>query len=246
MVNVFTDKVNALKVPRSRGRPRGHTPQGIKTRQTLFETAIALMAKRGYAATTLREVAAEAGVSSTLLYRYFPSKQSVVLALYDDLSAQYAEVATAMPRGKWRDRFLFALRGSLEVLKPHRRTLSALVPILIGDADHGLFSPSTAFSRVRVERAFRQAVVDATDAPRAELAAPLGRLLYLLHLAVLLWWLIDKSPGQRATGGLVALIQKTLPSAVLALRFPPVVRLVRTGDALFAEALLDGDLGPSE
>jgi AcrR family transcriptional regulator len=201
------------------------------------------MAERGYAATTLRDVAAEAGVSPTLLYRYFPSKQSVVLALYDDLSARYAAAAAEMPRGRWRDRFLFALRTSLDVLGPHRRALSALVPLLVGDAEHGLFSPSTTFSRMRVQRAFHDAVAGAKDAPRAELIGPLGRLLYLLHLAVLLWWLLDKSPRRRATSGLVVLIEKTMPSAALALRFAPVVRLLRTGDELFREALFDGPVG---
>src|SRR5260221_11668251 len=133
LINMFIDKVNEAKVPRGRGRPPGRTPQGLETRKRLFDTAIGLMGKRGYDATTLRDVAAEAGVSPTLLYRYFPSKQSVVLALYDELSARYAAAAAKMPRGRWRDRFLFALRTSLEVLKPHRRTLSALVPVLVGD-----------------------------------------------------------------------------------------------------------------
>jgi AcrR family transcriptional regulator len=237
---VFTDKVNAPEIPRGRGRPPGRTPQGQETRQLLFDIAIKLMAERGYTATTLRDVASEAGVSPGLLYRYFPSKQSVVLALYDDLSARYAAAAAQMPRGRWRDRFLFALRTSLDVLKPHRRTLSALVPVLVGDSDHGLFSASTTFSRVRVQQAFQDAVIGATDAPHREIAAALGRLLYLLHLGVLLWWLLDKSPGQRATRGLVALIEQTMPSAVLALRFRPVARLLRTGDALFGEALFDG------
>ena len=44
-----------------------------------------LIAERGYDATTLRDVAERAGVSAGLLYRYFPSKRAVVLALYDEL-----------------------------------------------------------------------------------------------------------------------------------------------------------------
>lgn len=235
---MFTEKVNDPIVRRGRGRPRGVTQQGIATRTTLFETATRFMAQRGYEATTLRDVAAEAGVSSTLLYRYFPSKQAVVLALYDDLSARYAAAASAMTRGRWRERFVFALRTSLRVLDPHRETLSALVPILLGNGEYGLFAPRTTFSRQRVQQVFHDAVANATDAPHRDLVAPLGRLLYLVHLAVLLWWLMDKSPRQRATTGLVALLEKTMPSAVLALRFPPVARLVRTGDALFADALL--------
>jgi hypothetical protein len=58
-------------------------------------------------------------------------------------------------------------------------------------------------------------------------------------LVVLLWWLLDKSPGQRATKGLVTLIEQAMPSAVLALRLPPVARIMRTGDDLFRDALFD-------
>ncbi len=208
-------------------------------RKLLFDTAVELMGERGYSGTTLRDVAAKAGVSPSLLYRYFPSKQSVVLALYDDLSGEYVAVAGRMPKGRWRDRFLYALRASLAVLRPQRRTLSALVSVLIGDAEHGVFSSRSSFSRRRVQAVFHEAVIGATDAPRAQIAAPLGRLLYLLHLAVLLWWLLDKSPSQHATTGLVTLIENAMPSAVLALRVPPVVRILRTGDDLFREALFD-------
>lgn len=240
---MFSEKVKDPQVPRGRGRPRGTTAQGLKSRKRLFESAIDLMTERGYEAATLREVAAKEGVSPTLLYRYFPSKQSVVLALYEDLSALYAEAALGMPAGKWRERFLFALRASLAVLKPHRATLSTLSGILIGDSEQGLFSEKTGRSRTRVMQAFETAVTGAKDAPPVDIAAPLGRLLYLLHLAVLMWWLLDKSPGQRATTGLVALIERTLPSANVVLRFPPVVHLLRTGDALFKAALLSE--GPS-
>ena len=158
-----------------------------------------MIASRGYEATTLREVAAEAGVSVGLLYRYFPSKRAVVLALYDELSAEYASSASRMPAGPWRERFLNAMRTSLEVLGPHRGTLAALVPILVGDADEGLFARGTAFSRLRVQRIFAEAVLGASDVPKPEVAEALGRLLYLAHLAVILWWLLDKSAGQRAT-----------------------------------------------
>ena len=150
-----------------------------------------LIAARGYEATTLRDVAKDAGVSVGLLYRYFPSKQAVVIALYDDLSSDYARQAEHMPAGRWRDRFIFALQTSLDVLEPHRVALRALTPVLVGDPEEGIFSASTAFSRLRVQQVFEQAVVGSSDAPKQQMAAALGRLLYLIHLAVLLWWLLD-------------------------------------------------------
>jgi AcrR family transcriptional regulator len=196
-----------------------------------------LIASRGYDATTLRDIAEKAGVSVGLLYRYFPGKQAVVIALYDDLSSEYARRAADMPAGRWRDRFLFALETSLEVLEPHRVALRALTPVLVGDPEEGIFSPATAFSRLRVQRVFEEAVAGSSDAPRQPSAEALGRLLYLIHLAVLLWWLLDKSSRQRATASLVSLTRQLLPSAALALRLAPVRRFVASVDELVRDAL---------
>jgi len=230
---MFTQNVK----PRKRGRPPGQTPQGAAARDRLYAIAVRLIASRGYEATTLRDIAKEASVSVGLLYRYFPSKQAIVIALYDELSTEYARQAVEMPPGRWRERFVFALNTSLHVLKPHQVALRALTPVLVGDPEEGIFAASTAFSRLRVQRVFEEAVTEATDAPKQALAEALGRLLYLVHLAVLLWWLLDKSSNQRATAALVSLTQQILPSAALSLRVPPVRRFVISLDELIREAL---------
>jgi AcrR family transcriptional regulator len=232
---MFTKNVK----PPGRGRPRGESPKGAATKQRLYEVAVNLIAIRGYDAATLRDVAREAGVSAALLYRYFPSKRAVVLALYDSLSAEYARLGTEMRPGRWRDRFIFALKTSLAVLGPHRLALQALIPVLVSPGEEGLFAPGTGFSRVRVVRVFEEAVAGATDAPAAALARSLGRLLYIVHLLVLLWWLLDRSPGQRATIALVGLVQQLLPSVTLTLRLPPLRRAVMAADALVQDGLFD-------
>jgi AcrR family transcriptional regulator len=196
-----------------------------------------MIAVRGYEATTLREIAKEAGVSVGLLYRYFPSKHAVVIALYDELSLEYARRAAEMPTGRWRDRFVFALETSLHVLKPHEMALRALTPIMVSHPEEGIFSSRTAFSRLRVQQVFERAVTGATDAPRPRMGEALGRLLYLVHLAVLLWWLLDKSSSQRATEALVSLTRRLLPSVALALRVPMVRTFVTSFDGLVREAL---------
>jgi AcrR family transcriptional regulator len=235
LMNMFTQIVK----PRGRGRPPGPTPQGAAAKDRLYGVAVRLIAQRGYEATTLRDIAKEAGVSVGLLYRYFPSKQAVVLTLYDELSADYERQTAGMQPGKWRDRFIFALRTSLGVLDPHRVALRALTPVLVGDPVEGIFAATTAFSRLRVQRVFERAVAGSIDAPKPPLAEALGRLLYLVHLAVLLWWLLDKSSKQRATVALVSLTQQLLPSAALALRVPPVRRFVVSADELIREALFE-------
>src|SRR5687767_15072759 len=113
---MFTENVK----PRRRGRPPGRSVHGDAARKKLFDAAIRLIEQRGYEGTTLRNVAEEAGVSVGLLYRYYPSKRAIVLALYEELSAEYADQAAEMPAGRWRSRFSFALNTSLGVLAPHR------------------------------------------------------------------------------------------------------------------------------
>jgi AcrR family transcriptional regulator len=242
---MFTKKVNSQTETESRsrkrprGRPAGTTPQGQEMRERLYATSIRLIGRHGYEATTLRNVADEAGVSVGLLYKYFPNKRAIVIELYDRLSAEFASKAAEVRPGKWRDRFIFVLKSSLDVLGPHRNTLAALIPVLVGDPEEGVFAESAASSRLRIEKIFDVAVTAATDAPALKVATALGRLLYLLHLSVILWWLLDRSPRQRATYGLISLLQRILPSAALALRFPPIPSFVITGDALVREALLN-------
>jgi len=141
-----------------------------------------------------------------------------------------------MPKGRWRDRFLFSLETSLGVLGPHRSTLVALVPILVGGRDEGLFAPATAFSRERVQSAFVEAVAGATDAPRGADAASLGRALDLVHLSILLLWLLDRSEGQRATARIVAVIRRVLPAFSLAYRLRVLRDLVRDLDEVARQA----------
>lgn len=231
---MFTKNVK----PRRRGRPAGPTDQSITARNHIYAVAQSLIASRGFAETTLRDIAREAGVSVGLLYRYFPSKQAIVLALYDELSARYVEQTAELPPGKWRERFQVALQSSLAVLGPHRMALRALVPTIVGDGEQSIFSAGTEFSRSRVQGVFEKAVQSATDAPKQPLAGALGRMLYLAHLAVILWWLLDKSPKQRATAGLQQLLQQLLPSAALALRLPLLRNFLLSLDVLVQEALL--------
>lgn len=227
---------------RGRGRPRGQTEQGEASRQHIYKVAVKLIAKNGYQATTLREIAHKADVSVGLLYRYFPNKQAVVLALYDELSGEYASRAAMMRPGRWRTRFLFSLRTSLEVLGDQRATLSELLPVLVSNGTEGIFAPATGDSRERVQAVFRDAVYGASDRPREKRDADaLSRILYLLHLTVILAWLTDKSPDQRATVKLINAIERLLPRAAKGIRLKSVRRWLRLADTLIQEGLLGAD-----
>jgi AcrR family transcriptional regulator len=57
-----------------------------RTRHRLQEHALRLFVERGYEATTVEQIAAAAGVSHMTFFRYFPTKEDVVLSdSYDPL-----------------------------------------------------------------------------------------------------------------------------------------------------------------
>ena len=182
---------------------------------------------------TLRDVATEAAPLG-LLYRYFPNSEPSSARSKKSCRRLLAQ-ASDMPPADGAT-FVLALKARLRRSDPHRVALKGSIPVLFGPGGR-LFSEETAFSRLRVQRVFEEVVVGSTDAPSGALAQAMGRLLYMVHLAVLLWWLLDKSAKQRATGVLVSLTQQILPSATVALRLPPVRRFVLSMDGLVREAL---------
>jgi AcrR family transcriptional regulator len=52
----------------------------VKTRLAIEDAALALFEQQGYEATTVEEIAAEAEVSTTTFFRYFPTKADLLLS----------------------------------------------------------------------------------------------------------------------------------------------------------------------
>ncbi|MCH1464963.1 MAG: TetR/AcrR family transcriptional regulator [Alphaproteobacteria bacterium] len=73
-------------------------PAGIKgeqTRQRILASSLALFARSGYAAVSMREIALDVGVGAGALYNHFTTKQHILMAIMEDhmralLSAYYA------------------------------------------------------------------------------------------------------------------------------------------------------------
>ncbi len=67
----------------------------IKTRQAIRREAFRLIEENGYAATTVEHIADAADVSPSTFFRYFPSKESLLLA--DDLDPLILAAFEAQP-----------------------------------------------------------------------------------------------------------------------------------------------------
>lgn len=64
--------------------------------QAILDAAVRLLAERGYPATTIAEIATEAGVSRGLLHYYFKSKEQLLAQVVRAGSGAYMELVEAM------------------------------------------------------------------------------------------------------------------------------------------------------
>src|SRR6266536_5936036 len=69
-------------------------------RGELAQLAVGLFVEKGYDETTIDDLAAAAGMSTRTLFRYFASKEELVMGKYEVLGEQLAEDLAARPAGE--------------------------------------------------------------------------------------------------------------------------------------------------
>ncbi len=208
--------------------PPAHlTKKAVLTRQRILESALHLFAAKGYAETSMRDIAAAAECSLGLTYRYFASKEALVLELYIQLITQLEEQARLLPAGTMADRFQHLMRAQLAFMAPHRLTLVALTGAALNPYSHvGVFSAEGIALRSRARAAYLPLVAEARDAPRSGQVDDLATLLYGVQLAVILFWLQDVSPEGQKTDEMLEFIHTVLGRVRPLLRLPWIAQLL--------------------
>jgi AcrR family transcriptional regulator len=112
---------------RARGR-RGSTALASERRGHLVKLAAELFAEKGFQATTVREIADEAGILSGSLYHHFDSKESIVdevLSGYlDELLVSYR--ATMERGGSPRELLAELVTTAFGTLETHRAAITVM------------------------------------------------------------------------------------------------------------------------
>lgn len=195
----------------SGARAQPSTTRGEETRGRIVDAALRLFEERGFERTTMRAVAGEAGVSLGNAYYYFASKEHLVQAFYDRMQDLHrAASSEALAREvTFAGRLLAVERSWVEIAAPYHpfagkffkqaaEPTSPLSP----------FSPESAPARETTVALFRS-VVEGSDAKLDDgLRAELPELLWLAHMGVVLFWVHDRSEGQRRT---TALVDRAVP-----------------------------------
>jgi AcrR family transcriptional regulator len=112
-------------------------------RERLLEAAVRVAAEKGYAAATIADLTAEAGVSRTTFYELFKDKEDCFLAAYDNaVDTLVRRIVAAYESGqRWPDRAREGLEALLETLasEPGLARLSLVDVSSAGPAAQGRY-----------------------------------------------------------------------------------------------------------
>jgi AcrR family transcriptional regulator len=109
--------------------------KGAQTRDAILRAAIARFARDGFRATSVADIARDAGVSGTLAYAYFPNKEALFLAAVDEdasgliqLAVDHLHDVDAVAGLDWRATLLLTLVDAVDDHPLARRLLGGLEP----------------------------------------------------------------------------------------------------------------------
>jgi AcrR family transcriptional regulator len=169
-------------------RRRGHPPAGAAVLQEEVTAAIkaavlAELARTGYGRLSIEAVAKQAGVGKTAVYRRWPDKRSMVVAVVAEVAIAAIDVPdTGGLRGDVRAYLVNASRALRHPLA------SRIIPDLLAEATRSPDLTEELLATVRDPRRAKAAVLLGRAIDRGELAADIDLELALDFLGGPLYW----------------------------------------------------------
>jgi AcrR family transcriptional regulator len=170
----------------------------LATRGRILEAARDLFVRAGFEAATTRDIASAAGIATGTLFNYFPTKESIAVAL----AAQAMEQAHRDLEGQGRKdtlaEDLFALiAAELRRLRPLRAFLQPVLEAALSPMVRAEISPDGESIRLGHLELAERAIV--AWFPSVGAAPVVMSLYWTLYTGILAFWVGDASPRQEDT-----------------------------------------------
>jgi len=179
------------------------TPKQSDRRRRVIQAAIALANKGGYDAVQMRDVATSARVALGTLYRYFPSKDQLLVAALNEWAEDVRDKLRARPpRGATKaDRVASVLRTTVRGLEKQPKLSHAFVSALSSmDAEE----PGSIERAAQVYQTMGEMIGVAMDGDQDEDREVLMRVIGQMWFAVLVFWARGWSAGNQMADDLDA------------------------------------------
>ena len=159
-----------------------------RTRTAIVDAALALFTEQGFDVTTVRQIAARAGVSVGNAYYYFDSKEQLVLSIYEQFAKTTVEpVLDSVAKGGTPTELIErAMLIWLKVMRPYRSFAAVMFRNVVDPASAmSPLGPAPAPVREQSYEIWRTVLTRATDTTVPDqFVEPLSRMLWGYALAI--------------------------------------------------------------
>lgn len=227
--------------------------QKEKNRISLLQAAVDVMAKEGVRQSTMKAIAQTAKLSEPVIYKYFPTKESL---LYGYFQWRLEQAIESLTHNEQFAGYTFAeqiqalLEFQLEQFTPDREFVKAAYNSIFVSTLSGSLTDLQHQKQIYlhfIENALA-AAVHAKEFSEPPSAGLLAELLWDYHIGIVYYWLNDRSPGFANTTQLIdkslSLFTEILRSQILSRAMDIVYFLVR--QHLFKGFALLEELSPSQ
>jgi AcrR family transcriptional regulator len=188
------------RTARSAPAPARSDARSARTREHILDASLVLLRRHGFEGTTMRDVAAAAGMSLGAAYYHFASKEAIVLSYYERVAAELERRAERVfeSTSDLRARIVAVLVTHLDLIRRDRKLLGGLIRS-VGDPTStvSVFARDTAGLRARSIALYERAL--AVEGIPSDLQKDGALGLWTLQLAIVLYFIHDASPRQERT-----------------------------------------------
>jgi AcrR family transcriptional regulator len=212
--------------------------KSARTRSAIIDAALRLFREKGYDDTTMRAIAAEAGVSVGNAYYYFDSKERLIQGFYDRAQVDHAVAARSVldTETDLAKRIVGVTDAWLQTMEPYRQfggkffknaaePTSPLSP----------FSPESSPARLAAIELWREVLEGSDTRIPKKLRADLPELLWLYFMGIVLFWVYDPTSDNSATRNVSARTAPLVVRAIGLTRLPVVGGMLDDIVALIGE-----------
>jgi AcrR family transcriptional regulator len=175
------------------------TVKAQQTRERIYSSAMDLFMTSGYEKTTMRMIAGRAGVNVALSYRYFPSKEHLVVEFYRRFTSDFiaASAAVLERSSRLEERLTGVAETMFAAAAPYHAFAGSLFATAASPSSP-LNPFSTEFTPLREDAIalFGRVIEGCSPKVPADLTEELPFLLWVFNVGLLYCWLHDHSPGQ--------------------------------------------------
>jgi len=193
--------------------------QQEKTRRHVIRIAVELITQYGYDATTMKQIARAAGIGDATIYKYFPTKEKLLLGYYELCIETVLELTLKTPgfaQFNLHERLQRLVDALLELLLADREFV-AITRAVVGKSPLLMMRDNMPGQKALKEQivAFIEVAEQSGEIAACDFKNLIGGLFADYLFAVIAYWLKDESDEFSDTTQLVDL---TLAVLVLALK----------------------------